>query len=62
MFDLGGKELIVLAIVLILLFGTKKIPELAKSLVEAIQHLKGVFKDSEEIVNSANTIAKNTKK
>ena len=28
-----------------LLFGAKKIPELAKSMVEAIKHLRGAFKD-----------------
>ncbi len=45
MFGLGTKELIVLVVVLVLLFGAKRIPELAKSLVEAIRHLRGAFKD-----------------
>lgn len=45
MFGLGTKELIIIAIVLVLLFGSKKIPELAKSIVDAVRHLKGVFKD-----------------
>jgi len=46
MFGLGTKELVILAIVLVLLFGTKKIPELAKSIVDAVRHLRGAFKDS----------------
>lgn len=45
MFGLGTKELIIIAIVLVLLFGSKKIPELAKSIVDAVRHLKGAFKD-----------------
>ena len=45
MFDIGTKEVIIIAVVLVLLFGSRKIPELAKSLVEAIRHLRGAFKD-----------------
>ncbi len=45
MFGLGTKEIIIIAIILILLFGSKKIPELAKSLVDAVKHLTGSFKD-----------------
>ncbi len=48
MFGLGTKELIILAILLILLFGAKKIPELAKSLVDAIKHMRSAFKDVDE--------------
>lgn len=50
MFGLGTKELVILAIVLVLLFGTKKIPELAKSIVEAVRHLRGAFKDQNDDV------------
>jgi sec-independent protein translocase protein TatA len=46
MFGLGTKEIVIIAIVLVLLFGTKKIPELAKSIVEAIKHLQNAFKDN----------------
>lgn len=45
MFGLGTKEIIIIAIILILLFGSKKIPELAKSLVDAVKHLTGSFKE-----------------
>ncbi len=45
MFGLGTREIVIIAVVLVLLFGSQKIPELAKSIVEAVRHLKGVFKD-----------------
>lgn len=45
MFGLGTRELIILAIIFILLFGAKKIPELSKSIVEAIRHMRGAYKD-----------------
>ncbi len=44
MFDLGTKEILIIAAVLVLLFGSKKIPVLAKDLVEAVKNLTGVFK------------------
>ncbi len=45
MFGLGTKEIIIIAVVLILLFGSKKIPELTKSIADAVRHLFGAFKD-----------------
>ncbi len=49
MFGLGTKEIIIIAFIAILLFGSKKIPELAKSMVDAIKHIRGAFKsDSDE--------------
>ncbi len=47
MFGLGTKELIIIAIIFIFLFGAKKIPELSKSLVEAVRHLRNIFRDPE---------------
>lgn len=44
--NIGTKEIIIIAIVFIILFGAKKIPELSKSLVESIRHLRGAFKDA----------------
>ncbi len=44
MFGLGTKEIIIIAVVLVLLFGSKKIPELTKSIADAIRNLLGVFK------------------
>jgi len=48
MFGLGTKEIIIIAVVIVLLFGAKKIPELAKNIVEAFKNLTGVFKGPEE--------------
>jgi len=40
MFGLGIRELIILVAILVLLFGAKKIPELARNLKEAVVQLK----------------------
>ena len=45
-FDIGSKEIIIIAILIILLFGAKKIPELTKGIAESIRHLRGSFKDT----------------
>jgi len=44
--SIGTKEIIIIAVIFIILFGAKKIPELAKSLVDSIKHLRGAFKDT----------------
>jgi sec-independent protein translocase protein TatA len=48
MFGLGTREIIVLAAVLVLFFGAKKIPELAQSLGETIRHIRGVFSEAKK--------------
>lgn len=45
MFDIGSKELIIIAVVIVLLFGTKKIPELAEGIAEAVRRLRKGFTD-----------------
>lgn len=45
MFNIGTKEIIIIAIVLILLFGTKKIPDLANGIADAIKTLRRSFSD-----------------
>ena len=50
MFGIGTRELIIIAIILILLFGAERIPKLAKSIVDAIRHLRGAFADADEVV------------
>ncbi len=52
MFGLGTRELIILAAIIVLLFGARKIPEISKSIVEAIRHLRGAFKDEDSPNNS----------
>lgn len=47
MFGIGTKEIVIIAIVFIILFGAKRIPELAKSLSDSIKHIRGAFKDSD---------------
>jgi sec-independent protein translocase protein TatA len=50
MFGIGTRELIIIAIILILLFGAERIPKLAKSIVDAIRHLRGAFDDADDVV------------
>lgn len=49
LFSLGGPEVIVIVLVVLLLFGGKKIPELARGLGKGIREFKDASKgDSEE--------------
>lgn len=43
MFGLGTREIIILVAILVLLFGAKKIPELARSIGEAVRIIKNSF-------------------
>lgn len=52
MFGLGTKEIIIIAVVIVLLFGSRKIPELAKNIVQAFKNLTGAFKGSEDDKNN----------
>ncbi|MEI6057964.1 MAG: twin-arginine translocase TatA/TatE family subunit [bacterium] len=48
MFGLGTKEIIIIAAIIVLLFGAKKVPELAKGIGQAVRHIRGGFKDEPE--------------
>ena len=47
MFNIGTKEIIIIAVVIVLLFGGKKIPELTKGIADSIRHVRGAFKDED---------------
>ena len=49
----GATEIIIIAIVVILLFGGKKLPELAKGLAQSLQVFKRATKDIKDEVDSA---------
>lgn len=55
----GGWEWIIIVLVVVLLFGAKKIPELAKGLGRGIREFKDATKEiKEEIDEGANEIKK----
>ena len=47
MLGLGGQEVVIIAILAVVLFGGKKIPELAKGLGEGIRNFKTSLKGDE---------------
>ena len=48
MFGLDARELIILVGILVLLFGAKKIPELARSIGESIRYIRNGFSDKDK--------------
>ena len=46
--SLGAPEILIIALVILLLFGAKKLPELAKGLGEGIKNFKNSIKTEEE--------------
>jgi len=44
-FNLGGGEIVVIAVVFLVLFGGKKLPEMAKGLGEGIRNFKQAVKE-----------------
>lgn len=46
--NIGGTEILVIAIVLLVLFGGKKLPELAHGLAESIREFRKAFKGEGE--------------
>lgn len=50
--SLGGQEIIIIALVILLLFGGKKIPELMRGLGKGVSQFKKGMKDIEEEINT----------
>jgi len=48
MFRLGPAELLIIAILVLFLFGGKRLPEMGKGLGEGIKNFKKAFKSDEE--------------
>ncbi len=57
MFGLGTREIIILAVIFVLLFGSKKIPELARSIGEAFKYIRKGFSDSDDEKDKKDKIA-----
>ncbi len=55
MFGLGPQELILISIVILVLFGAKKIPELMSGFGKGIKEFKKASKDIESEITSAST-------
>ncbi len=53
MFDLGTQELIVIFIVALLVFGPKKLPELARTLGKGVNELKAALRGVKESIEEA---------
>ncbi len=45
MFGLGTTELLIIGVIVLVLFGAKKLPDIGKGLGEAIREFRGVKKD-----------------
>ena len=48
MFGLGPLELTIFAVILVLIFGPKKIPEIARGIAEAIRYMRRGFSSEEK--------------
>ncbi|TCD48739.1 twin-arginine translocase TatA/TatE family subunit [Chlorobium sp. N1] len=53
MFGLGGQELILILMIILLLFGAKKLPELARGLGKGMKEFKKAQSEMEEEFNKA---------
>jgi len=54
-FGLGGAELLIIGGIVVLLFGAKKLPELAKGLGKSVSEFKKASKENEEEEQKAET-------
>ena len=60
---IGGPEILIIMLVVVMLFGSKKIPEIARALGKGIREMKDASNDiRREIRSSANTINEEAQK
>lgn len=59
--DLGAPELLIILLIVLLLFGSKKLPELSKSIGESLREIKNVASDTNDLKNEIKTQVKETK-
>ena len=60
--NLGTPEIIIIAIIVLLLFGGKKIPELMKGIGKGVRNFKDGVKGIEDDINLNDTAEDDTKK
>jgi len=53
MFNIGPQEMFILFLIIILLFGAKRIPEIGRSIGKGIQEFKKGMRDVESEINLA---------
>ncbi len=51
MFGLGAQELLLILLVVLLLFGAKKIPEIARGLGKGMSEFKRAMRETQEEIN-----------
>lgn len=51
--NIGTTEIIIVAVVLLIIFGPKKLPQLAKGITEAVKEIISGFKETKEIVKKS---------
>ena len=54
MFNLGWSELLIVFLIILLLFGAKNIPEIAKSIGKSMHAFKKGLKETEDEIKSIN--------
>ena len=60
---IGGPEILIIMLVVVMLFGSKKIPEIARTLGKGIREMKDASNDiRREIRSSANTVNEEAQK
>lgn len=60
--NLGAMEIILIVLVVVLLFGAKKIPELAQGVGKGMKEFKKAIKDVEEDIKNSDTETDKEKK